>query len=671
MKQSNPHHFFDGKARITGKSRFCIMAAFLGIVLLAGSVRAEKHELRSPDGKIILMVTIEDTISFTVSSAGKEILSSSPLSLEIRELGVLGLNPGPGRARRKTVDRMVEAVVPEKNRKIREHFNELQLDFTGGYGVHFRAYDYGAAYRFFTGFEGKIEVLGEKVRFNFPDNHSLYCHVDKGFFTHQEQPVRLLKLQELTADQIAYPPAVIAIEGGPKIALTESDLRDYAGLYLKGTGGNALEGIFPAVATKEELGRDRDYRVTEKADYIAMTEGKRTFPWRLMVVADTDAALIENQMVWLLAPPCRIADPTWIKPGKVAWDWWNALNLFEVDFKAGVNTVTYKYFIDFAAENGIEYVILDEGWYTLGNLLELNPAIDMEAILAHGEERGVGIILWVVWKTLEDQLEEAMTQFADWGVKGLKVDFMQRDDQWMVNYYWRIARAAAEKKMLVDFHGAYKPAGLRRAWPNVLTREGILGLEHNKWSESVTPEHDLLIPFIRMLAGPMDFTPGAMINMQEKNFKAIFDRPMSQGTRCHQLAMYVVYESPLQMLADSPSHYLREKESLKFLSAVPSVWDETRVLEAVMGEYILIARRSKQDWYVGAMTDWTARELVVDLSFLNEGEYVMESYQDGPNAQRYGNDYRYGIQKVKKDARLKIELAPGGGWAARLKKDGR
>jgi len=283
----------------------------------------------------------------------------------------------------------------------------------------------------------------------------------------------------------------------------------------------------------------------------------------------------------------------------------------------------------------------------------------------------VGIILWVVWKTLEDQLEEAMAQFSDWGVNGLKVDFMQRDDQWMVNYYWRIAEAAADRKMLVDFHGAYKPSGLRRAWPNVLTREGILGLEHNKWSEDVTPEHDLLIPFIRMLAGPMDFTPGAMINRQKKNFKAVFDRPMSQGTRCHQLAMYVIYESPLQMLADSPSHYLREKESLQFLSAVPSVWDETRVLEAVMGDYVLIARRSEGEWYVGAMTDWTARELVVDFSFLGEGNYTMDFYQDGPNAQRYGDDYRYGFQKVRKDDRLKIILAPGGGWAARLKRDGR
>jgi alpha-glucosidase len=671
MKQSAPIHFFGGKSRFAGNVRLFIPAAFLAIVVLAGPLSAEEYELKSPDGNIALRVAVAENISYSVSFEGKEILSSSPLSLEIREAGILGLNPRLRRAGRETVDRMVEAVVPEKNRMIRDHFNVLRLDFRGGFGVHFRAYDQGIAYRFVTTLKGQIRVVQEEVRFNFPDNHTLYCHPEPGFLTHQERPVKKLKLNELGADQMAYPPAVIAVEGGPKIAITESDLQDYAGLYLKGTGGNSLEGTFPAVAVKEELARDRDYKVVERADYIATTEGNRSFPWRLMVIADRDEELIENQMVWLLAPECRIPDPSWIKPGKVAWDWWNALNLFGVDFEAGVNTATYRSFIDFAAENGIEYVILDEGWYVLGNLLEINPDIDMNAILSHGEEKGVGIILWVVWKTLEDQLEEAMTQFADWGVKGLKVDFMQRDDQWMVNYYWRIAKAAADRNMLVDFHGAYKPSGLRRAYPNVLTREGVLGLEHNKWSENVTPEHDLLIPFIRMLAGPMDFTPGAMVNMQKKNFKAVFDRPMSQGTRCHQLAMYVVYESPLQMLADSPSHYRREKESLEFLSAVPSVWDETRVLEAVMGDYVLIARRSGEEWYVGAMTDWTARELVVDFSFLDEGEYGLDYYRDGPNAQRYGNDYRQGSQPAGKDLRLKINLAPGGGWAARLKKGGR
>jgi alpha-glucosidase len=348
----------------------------------------------------------------------------------------------------------------------------------------------------------------------------------------------------------------------------------------------------------------------------------------------------------------------------VAWDWWNANNIFGVDFHAGVNTETYKYYIDFASNYGIEYVILDEGWYKLGDLFDINPDIDLEEIIRYAREKNVGIILWVIWKTLDDQLVEALDQFEKWGVKGIKVDFMQRDDQWMVNYYHKIAREAAKRHLLVDFHGAYKPTGLRRAYPNVLTREGVVGLEHNKWSKNVTPEHNLTLPFIRMLAGPMDYTPGAMINAQEKNFQVIFTRPMSMGTRCHQLAMYVVYESPLQMLADSPSHYMKEKECLEFLSEVPTVWDETRALDARIADYIVMARKSGEEWYVGAMTDGTAREFQIDLSFLPEGEFEAVIFKDGINAHRYGSDYKREVMPIKSGDNLKIELAPGGGWVA-------
>jgi alpha-glucosidase len=290
----------------------------------------------------------------------------------------------------------------------------------------------------------------------------------------------------------------------------------------------------------------------------------------------------------------------------------------------------------------------------------------MEALLAHARRKDVGVILWVVWKTLDDQLEPALDRFAEWGIRGIKVDFMQRDDQWMVNYYWRIAEAAAERRLLVDFHGSYKPAGLRRAFPNVLTREGVRGLEHVKWSKHPTPEHNVTLPFIRMLAGPMDYTPGAMNNAQDENFSSVFTRPMSLGTRCHQLAMYVVFESPLQMLADSPSHYLRETECMGFLGPIPTVWDETRVLDARVGDYVLIARRSGDEWYVGAMTDWSPRELTVDLSFLPQGDFTMEFFQDGPNADRYGSDFEKGRKTVAQGQRILIRLAPGGGWAARI-----
>jgi alpha-glucosidase len=382
----------------------------------------------------------------------------------------------------------------------------------------------------------------------------------------------------------------------------------------------------------------------------------------VFVVAEEDGDLVETTMVYRLAPPLAIDDPSWIRPGKVAWDWWNALNLFGVEFEAGLNTETYRYFIDFAADHGIEYVILDEGWSWPDDLWDMNPDIDLEALRAHAAARGVRLILWVVWKALDDRFEEALDRFAEWGIAGIKVDFMQRDDQPMVDYYWRVAEGAAEHQLLVDFHGAYKPAGLRRAYPNVLTREGVRGLEWVKWSEYPNPEHDVTLPFTRMLAGPMDYTPGAMLNVQERQFHAVFDRPMSMGTRVHQLAMYVVYESPLQMLADSPSHYLGEPECLAFLSDVPTVWDETRVLTGQAGDWIAIARRRGAVWYVGAMTDWEARDLELDLSFLGEGTWTATIHEDGPNAHRTATDHRHAERQVVAGEPLTVHLAPGGGW---------
>jgi alpha-glucosidase len=376
--------------------------------------------------------------------------------------------------------------------------------------------------------------------------------------------------------------------------------------------------------------------------------------------------LITNQLVYQLGEEQQIKDASWSNPGKVAWDWWNALNIYGVDFKSGVNTDSYKYYIDFASNYGIDYIIMDEGWYVLGDLMNVVSDIDMEEIIRYGNEKRVGVILWVVWKTLDDQWGAAFNQFEKWGVKGIKVDFMQRDDQWMVDYYWRVAKEAAKRHLLVDFHGSYKPSGLRRAYPNVITREGVQGLEHNKWGKEETPLHDVTIPFIRMLAGPMDYTPGAMINAQKNNFRAIWNRPMSQGTRCHQLAMYVVYESPLQMLADSPSHYYDEPEAMEFLSKVPTVWDETNVLDAKVGEYVLVARRKDDEWYIGAMTNWTPRNLVVDLSFLGNGQWIMESYLDGINADKYGNDFKTATQAVVNTNKITIHLAPGGGFTSRI-----
>jgi len=461
-------------------------------------------------------------------------------------------------------------------------------------------------------------------------------------------------------------PAVVDAGGGVKLALAESDVEDYPGLWLRGTGGNGLDGTFPPYPLEEKLERDRDFRVVKSADYIAATGGTRSFPWRVMGIAARDTDLLTNQLVWLLEKPSEVADTSWIKPGKVAWDWWNANNVYGVNFKAGINTETYKYYIDFAAKYGIPYIILDEGWYRLGNVLEVVPEINMEELVSYGRQKNVGVILWVVWKTLDDQLIPALDQYAKWGIKGIKVDFMQRSDQLLIRYYHRVSAETAKRKMLVDFHGDQKPATMTRTWPNLISTEGVRGMEWSKWSADTEPQHNVTLPFTRMFLGPMDYTPGAMLNAQKATFAPIFNRPMALGTRCQQLAMYVVFESPLQMLSDSPSNYLREPDAMEFLAAVPTEWDDTRPLEGKISEYVAVARRNGSDWYVGVMNNWTARDLELDLSFLPEGAFQMQAYEDGANADRMAGDFKMTKTEVRRSTALKIHLAPGGGWAARI-----
>jgi alpha-glucosidase len=646
--------------------RIISIVIFVFAILIRSGLPSNDYEVLSPDKKIRLKIDIDQQVHYSVFHESQEILIPSPISMTIKDKGKLGFQPVLEKATQRYIDQEIRPVVRVKSAVIEDTFNEITLEFKNNFYLIFRVYDDGVAYRFQTTFDGDIDILEEEVIYNFGADHHVYFPAEESFFTHQERLYEYLPLTQITRYKMCYPPALIDIKDGPKVAITEADLEDYAGLYLRGRGRTSLRGIFPAVALEERQTRDRDVRIVKRDDHIARTVGQRDFPWRVIVVAEKDADLLESQMVYKLAKPLQLQDTDWIKPGKVAWDWWNANNIYGVDFEAGINTDTYKHYIDFASAHGIEYVILDEGWYVLGDLFDINPDIDIEGIIRYAREKNVGIILWVVWKTLDDQLQEALDQFKRWGVKGIKVDFMQRDDQWMVNYYHKIAEEAAKRHLLVDFHGAYKPTGLRRAYPNVLTREGVLGLEHNKWSKNVTPEHNVTLPFIRMLAGPMDYTPGAMINAQEKNFQVIFTRPMSMGTRCHQLAMYVVYESPLQMLADSPSHYLREKECLEFLSKVPCIWDETKILDARVADYILIARKFGEEWYLGAMTDWTARELSVDLTFLSEGGFEAEIFKDGLNASQYGSDYKKVVTPISNQDKLEIKLAPGGGWVARI-----
>jgi alpha-glucosidase len=646
------------------KTGILLTATLVGLSGTAVSAQSS-YDLRSPDNRIEIRIRTSQQIHYDVLLKGRALLENCTLSLDVNH-NRFGVTPKAIEAKSRSYDQVVDPVIRQKFAKIRDHYNELRLSFEGNYAVTFRAYNEGATYRMETSLPQQVKVYGEEGAFNFPSNFVVYYPQEDSFFSHNERKFLPQHLSEIAPMFFGSLPAIVDVGDGAKVAIAESDVEDYPGLWLKGTGGNGLVATFEPYPLKETLVRDRDYRVTEAADYISVTSGTRTFPWRVIGVAERDADLLTNQLVWLLEKPAQIQDTSWIKPGKVVWDWWNAMNLSGVDFKSGVNTQTYKYYIDFAAKYGIPYIILDEGWYKLGNVLDVVPEINIEELAGYAKEKNVGLILWVVWKSLDDHLIPALDQYEKWGVKGIKVDFMQRNDQLLMNYYFKVCREAAKRKMLVDFHGAQKPASLTRTWPNLINTEGVRGMEWSKWSRESEPEHNVTLPFTRMFLGPMDYTPGAMRNATRMTFAAISEQPMALGTRCHQLAMYVVYEAPLQMLSDSPTNYLREPEAMEFLGVVPTEWDETKALDGQISDYVLVARRNGRDWYVGAMSDWTERDLDVDFSFLPDGNFTLDAYQDGVNADRNASDYKKTTSQVSKTTKLKIHLAPGGGWAARI-----
>jgi alpha-glucosidase len=650
------------------KVRYLALPWVVAVFSVSATAQApSSFDLKSPDRRIEVRLRTAQGVRYDVVLNGRAILEDSSLSMDIDHQAFGKDSSKVLHSQERSHDEMIEPVVRQKFAKLRDRYNEVRLEMDGGYAVTFRAYDEGVAYRMETSLpQPEVKVYGEEMNLNFSANNLVYYPQEDSFMSHNERKYLPQRLSEILPAFIATLPAVVDVGQGAKVAVAESDVEQYPGLWLRGTGGTALAATFPPYPLKEKQESELDVRVTEAANYIAVTTGTRTYPWRVLGIVEKDADLLTNQIVWLLEKPSQVADPSWIKPGKVAWDWWAANNVYGVDFKAGINTATYKYYIDFAAKYAIPYIILDAGWYKAGNILEVVPEINMEELASYAKRKNVGLILWVAWKTLDNQLEPALDQYAKWGVKGIKVDFMQRSDQLLINYYHKVCREAAKRNILVDFHGDQKPASMTRTWPNLINTEGVRGMEWDKWSAETDPKHSTTLPFTRMFLGPMDYTPGAMLNAQKASFAAIHDRPMSLGTRCQQLAMYVIYDGPLQMLSDSPSNYLREPEAMEFLGPVPTVWDDTRPLGGRISDYVVVARRSGRDWYVGAMTDWTPRELDIDFSFLADGPYRMQAFEDGLNADRMASDYKMTKTQVNKNTKLKVKLAPGGGWAARI-----
>ena len=640
-----------------------ILPVLLLLISICGT--AKDYKVTSPDGRIMVVVAKDEQVKWKVTYDGKELINSPVIAMEMTTGTIPAEKDRIRKGPVKKVSESIIPVVPVKRSEVKSEYNILEILFSSGSVLEFRAYNDGVAYRFRTASEGEVTVLNETSEIHFPPGTKSWYPLEESFMSHNERIFIPSLADTLVNKHLASLPALFQVSG-TNVLITESDIDDYPGMWLRGEGNGKFRAVWPQYPEKEALMQDRNLFITSTKDYIAVTKGTRSFPWRVFVIAPDDGKLLESELVFKLAQPNKIEDTDWIKPGQVAWDWWNANNIYGVDFRAGINNATYKYYIDFASANGIEYVILDEGWYNLGNVMEEVPDINVEELCRYAESRNVGIILWVVWNSLWDKIDEALPLWEKWGVKGIKVDFMQRDDQKVVNFYHEAIQKTARHHMLIDFHGAYKPDGTGRTWPNALTREGVKGMENNKWSRDITPVHDVTLPFTRMVAGPMDYTPGAMVNMDSINFTPLFTRPSSQGTRVHQVALYIVFESPLQMLSDSPSNYIREPETTDFIVKIPVVWDDIRVLDAKIGDYLLLARRSGKEWFLGALTNWNSRDMNVDLSFLPEGNYRMEIFQDGVNADRYASDYKHMIITVKSGDKMNIHLAPGGGYAAIL-----
>ena len=659
------------------------LLTFILITVTFFSYSQKQYTLVSPDGKLKTEITVGKTTEYAVSHNGDLMLEKSPVSMKLSDGRIPGTNAKVKKTNKKSVNESIDAEIYKKA-KVENNYNELSILFSGDYSLVFRVYNDGMAYRFETNFKKPFTVENEQAVFNFPGNPKAFlAYVNKAdnstfsqqFYNSFENTYNHIDLKNANPQKLAFLPLVVEGKNGKKICITEADLLNYPGMYLYNPdGGNSLTAMFAPYPKEIRQGGHNMLQgeVQSAENFIARCEGKTTFPWRTVIIAENDYELTDNDMVYKLATTNQLTDISWIKPGKVAWDWWNDWNIRNVDFESGVNDETYKYYIDFAATHGIEYVILDEGWAVnkQADLFQVIPEINLKELVEYGKSKNVNMILWAGYWAFNRDIEGICKHYAEMGIKGFKVDFMDRDDQQMVDFYHRAAQIAAKYKLMLDFHGAYKPTGLQRTYPNVINFEGVHGLEQMKWSPASVDQvaYDVTIPFIRMVAGPMDYTQGAMRNATRSNYRPVNSEPMSQGTRVRQLAQYVIFEAPFNMLCDNPSNYMAEPECTQFIAEIPTVWDETVALNGEISKYVTIARRTGNQWYLGSMTNWDARTLEVDLSFLGTGNYKAEIFCDGVNAHRTAMDYRKDTVDVPANRKMTLKMAPGGGFVMKIMK---
>jgi alpha-glucosidase len=638
---------------------------------------ADTLKVSSPSGKICVKVWMGKQLTYSISYENKTILAPSLIDLQLVNNHSLSDNNAIKSTSVKKISEQIISPVPEKRKIIPNIYTHLSIAFRQPYKVEFKVYDDGVAYRITSLFKDSIYIKNEVAEFSFPGRPSAYFPQVKKrpdadiFHTSFEEEYPLRRIDSLATGAIGYSPILVIPESGPKIAITESDLEDYPGMFLGGTGSSTLKGVFAGFPLEEQavVGLYSQYKVSKRAPYIARTSGTRSFPWRVLIIAKEDKELPGNDIVYRLTTPSRIGDASWVKPGNITEEWIIDLNLFNVPFKAGLNTASYKYYIDFAKRFGFDRIMMDAGWSDNNDLFKVIPSINMDTLTTYAKEKGVKICMWTLAMTLDRQLEGALDQFNKWGIDFIMTDFIDRDDQKTVNFFHRVAKACAAHKIMIMYHGAFAPKGFNRTYPNAVGREGVLGSEYDAWSNRISPGHDVTLPFTRMLAGGFDYEPGILNNATRKGTRPVAGVVTSPGTRCHQLSMFVVYDSPTQVFSGNPSEGMREPEFMQLLANLPTTWDETIITDAKIGEYIVSARKKGNDWFIAGMGDWSERDLTVKFDFLDKGNYKATICKDGINADRYAADYV--IQKevpVKKNDAIKIHLAPGGGFLIRVDK---
>jgi len=640
---------------------------WMSLSVLSVKMNAQQYTLLSPDAK--LSVQIENNkqgISVKLAKEGGVLLSLSDLGMTASGLAATPLQVK--KTKKNSVKEDVKPQIKDKASVYRNEYNELVLIFKTDQSLTFRLFNEGLAYRFSTAAKDSLTIVKESLNIRLNEGDSVRFQSEKSFNSAYEEPYEFKRMGELDAKKLLNLPVLVQKQGGRFVMITESDLYNYPGLWVKSNGVSQITATHPPYpkTLTNNANRYVTGQVGEKQDYIARVAGSRNYPWRIFAVADGEEGLIDNHLVYLLASPTELKDVSWIKPGVVMFDWWAKNNIYGVDFKAGVNTETAKYFIDFCAEKGFRYFLFDDGWSPKDDLLHAVPGLNMEEVTAYAKSKGVDVLVWVIWNTLRDQWEEAFDQFEKWGIKGIKTDFMNRDDQIMVEFYEALAKKAAEKKMVVNFHGAYKPDGLSRKYPNVLTREALIEFEQSGVSNNDNPEHHNLLPYIRMFTGAMDYIPATFRNSNKHNFRHFGDYPMGWGTRAHAMALFVILNSPMTMLPGSPTDYNKEKECTDFLARIPVEWDETRLLTGKISKYTVLARRNGNDWHIGAITNDDARTVSIKTDFLQPGQYQLEFIEDGINAATAATDYKLVRRTLTAGESLEIKMAPGGGWLARI-----